>query len=404
MLADLRLAPRVRRAAGRRAARQPRRRARRSPAGPRRDAHDRRRQVVGPARGTLVVDDGLDRGVRRVECTVDIDAGGGWIVPGFIDVQINGAHGIDVTTQPHRIDELAAFLPRYGVTAFLPTVITCPPEVRAAALAAFAERSGTATGGGAARAAPRRPDAGAGPQGRPPGGTPCRPGRDVIAGWSPDAGVALATLAPELPGASRSSPPSATRGVVGVDRPHRLHRVRVRRGRAAGARYVTHLFNAMRPFAHRDPGPIGAALADDEVVVGLICDGIHVDPVAVRMAWRALGPHRLSLVTDAVAALGTPRGRLGAVDVTVGGGGVRNASGVLAGSVLSLDQAVRNLVAFTGLRGARRRGHRDVDTRRLARAADRGRLARGARADVTVLDPDLRVVATIVGGEVAWRS
>ena len=67
---------------------------------------------------------------------------------------------------------------------------------------------------------------------------------------------------------------------------------------------MTHLFNAMRPFAHRDPGPIGAALADADVVVGLICDGIHVDPVAVAMAWRALGPHRLNLVTDAVAALG----------------------------------------------------------------------------------------------------
>ena len=130
-------------------------------------------EVVGPA-GTLVVDDGLIV-ATGASGALDLDAGGGWIVPGFIDVQINGAHGIDVTTQPHRIDELAAFLPRYGVTSFLPTVITCAPEVRAAALAAFAGRRHRGPGGGAARAAPRRPDAGAGPQGRPSGGTPSSP-------------------------------------------------------------------------------------------------------------------------------------------------------------------------------------------------------------------------------------
>ena len=93
---------------------------------------------------------------------MDIDAAGGWIVPGFIDLQINGAHGIDVTTQPERIDELGAVLARYGVTAFVPTVITCPPATRAAALAAWADRPGDAGRRRAARAAPRGPDAGAG--------------------------------------------------------------------------------------------------------------------------------------------------------------------------------------------------------------------------------------------------
>ena len=139
---------------------------------------------------------------------MDIDARGGWIVPGFIDVQINGAHGIDVTTQPERIDELGAVLVRYGVTAFVPTVITCPPATRAAALAAWAERPATtsdrpATASGAVplglhlegpMLAPAR-------KGAHPAAHLARPGPDVIDGWSADAGVLLVTIAPELPGA-----------------------------------------------------------------------------------------------------------------------------------------------------------------------------------------------------------
>jgi hypothetical protein len=161
-------------------------------------------------------------------------------------------------------------------------------------------------------------------------------------------------------------------------------------GRAAGAGYVTHLFNAMRPFGHRDPGPIGAALADTDVVVGLICDGIHVDPVAVQMAWRALGPRRLNLVTDAVAALGADGvAAVGSVGVTVDATGVRNAAGVLAGSVLRLDVALRNLVAFTGCTVPDALATVTSTPATVLRLADRGRFEPGARADVAVLDDGL---------------
>ena len=127
----------------------------------------------------------------------------------------------------------------------------------------------------------------------------------------------LATLAPELPGAVDVIDALVGRGVV-VSLGHTdASAEQFAAGLAAGATYVTHLFNAMRPFDHRDPGPIGAALADDTVVAGLICDGIHVDPVAVRMAWRALGPARLNLVTDAVArARRRPAARAGSAAST----------------------------------------------------------------------------------------
>ena len=125
------------------------------------------------------------------------------------------------------------------------------------------------------------------------------PALEVVDGWTPEAGVALVTIAPEQPGALDVIATLVDAGVVVSIGHTDCTAAQFAAGHAAGARYVTHLFNGMRPFAHRDPGPIGAALADESVVAGLICDGIHVDPVAVGMAWRALGPRRLNLVTDA---------------------------------------------------------------------------------------------------------
>jgi N-acetylglucosamine-6-phosphate deacetylase len=180
----------------------------------------------------------------------------------------------------------------------------------------------------------------------------------------------------------------------------------------AGATAVTHLFNAMAPFGHRAPGPVGAALADDSLIAGLICDGIHVDPLVVRVAWRALGPARLLLVTDATAALGLAPGRrrLGEIDIDASSSGVRTPDGTLAGSDLALDQAVRNLVTFTGCTPIEAVATVTTTPARLLRLDDRGALEAGRRADVTVLDSGLNVVATFVGGvlehlvaEEAWR-
>jgi N-acetylglucosamine-6-phosphate deacetylase len=338
--------------------------------------------------------------------TVVLDATGCWVAPGFIDVQLNGGHGIDLTTEPDRAGELGGYLPRYGVTSFVPTIITCDDAQRAAALTSWARRDGSTAGAVALGLHLEGPMLSPARRGAHPAGLLRDPAPVLIDGWDPASGVLLATLAPELPGAVETIAALAARGVVVSIGHTDCTADEFAAGVAAGATYVTHLFNAMRPFSHRDPGPIGAALADDAVVAGLICDGIHVDPVAVRMAWRALGPDRLNLVTDAVAVLGSEPGasRLGAVEVTVDDRGVRTADGVLAGSDLSLDCAVRNLAAFTGCAVPDAIATVTATPARLLGLADRGRLERGGRADVTVLDGDLAVVATIVGGEVAWRS
>jgi N-acetylglucosamine-6-phosphate deacetylase len=162
----------------------------------------------------------------------------------------------------------------------------------------------------------------------------------------------------------------------------------------------------MAPFTHRDPGPIGAVLADTEIVVGLICDGLHSDPTAVAMAWRSLGPTRLSLVSDASPALGKPYGRfrLGEVEIVHDETGVRTVDGVLAGSALPLDRAVRNLIAFTGCSIADALAPVTSTPADLLGLADRGRIRRGARADLAILDDEARLCETVIAGEVAWRS
>ena len=241
-----------------------------------------------------------------------IDATGCWVTPGFIDVQINGGHGVDLTSEPGRADELGRFLPRYGVTSFVPTIITCRRRAAGgrAEVVGRSGRCGRRGGGRPGRAAPRGPDALRAASRGSSSRAARRPGprsrRRLVAGVRcPDCHAGPGTAR-----RTRLIGELTERGIV-VSLGHTdCTAAQFAAGVAAGARYVTHLFNTMRPFAHRDPGPIGAALADGSVVAGLICDGIHVDPVAVRMAWRALGPDRFNLVTDAVAVLGCgPGGR-----------------------------------------------------------------------------------------------
>jgi N-acetylglucosamine-6-phosphate deacetylase len=226
------------------------------------------------------------------------------------------------------------------------------------------------------------------------------------AGWSPSSGVALVTLAPELPGGIDAVRALTAAGVVVSIGHTAATPVEVADAVTAGATSVTHLFNAMSPFSHRDPGVVGAALADTRLSCGLIVDGIHLDPITVAVAWRALGPARTLLVTDAVAALGMPFGEhpLGGTTVTVGPGGVRLADGTLAGSSLSAVDAVRNLVDFTGCEMHEAVGTITWNPARLLRQPDRGILEPGRRADLVVLTPELDVVATMVGGQLVYEQ
>ena len=337
-----------------------------------------------------------------------LDGAGHLLAPGFLDLQLNGAFGYDFTADPASIWAVGARLPRSGVAAFLPTIISSSPATIAAAQAVM--RAGPPPGYRGATALglhlegpflnPVRRGAHDPAYLRPPDPV-------LAAGWSPATGVRLVTLAPELPGALDLVRALVARGVV-VSAGHSAATLaEARAGFAAGISYGTHLFNAMPPLHHRAPGLAGALLTDPRPTVGLIADGVHLDPALVALVWRAKGPRHLNLVTDAIAALDMPPGvyRIGDRAVHVDGTAARLPDGTLAGSLLSLDQAVRNLVAWTGADPAAAVATvTAVPADLLGLGGGRGRLAPGAAADLVLLTPDLRVATAIVGGEVAYAA
>jgi N-acetylglucosamine-6-phosphate deacetylase len=214
----------------------------------------------------------------------------------------------------------------------------------------------------------------------------------------------MVTIAPELPDALDVIHQLVANGVSVCAGHTDADAAAMQAAASAGVRGLTHLYNAMTPMSARVPGPAGATFADPALIAGLIVDGVHVDPLMVRLAWRELGPRRIALVSDAISALGLPDGpySIGDTPVVVGANGVRRADGVLAGSVLRFDQAVRNLIAFTGCDLAEASESASATPARLARRDDIGRLAPGNAADIVVLDENLRVVVTVVGGRVAF--
>jgi N-acetylglucosamine-6-phosphate deacetylase len=174
----------------------------------------------------------------------------------------------------------------------------------------------------------------------------------------------------------------------------------------AGTRYAVHTFNAMRQFSHRDPGIVGAVLSDDRIFAEIIADGIHVAPEVVRIFARAKGPGRIILATDATSATGMPDGHyaLGGNQVHVSGGICRDDEGRLAGSTLTQDQALRNLLSWCDMRLQDALLGLTVNPAEALSLEGRGRIEPGAWADMTLLDRNLRVVKTFVTGRLVFNS
>lgn len=362
-------------------------------------------------RGAVVVDDGLITDIVDAESVTAgpearrIDASGLILSAGLLDIQINGGFGHDFTHEAGAIWEVGARLPAYGVTGFLPTVVTSDMAARDAMLSVLA-------------AGPPQGYSGATPLGahfEGPFLSPQRSGAHDptylrvpsdadpdIARWSRAAGVRMVTIAPELDGSIELISALTSRGVT-VSAGHSVaNRDQAAAAFDAGATYATHLFNAMPVLGHREPGLAGAALADPRVTVGLIADGLHVHRDVIRIAAHAAGRHRVSLVTDATAGLGMDPGRyrLGGREVILDGSSVRLADdGRLAGSALTADEALRRFVSMTGWTAADALATMTSTPQRLLGLTDRGTLRVGARADLSLFTPELSVVATFVGGQ-----
>lgn len=362
------------------------------------------------ASGSLVLDDRVAAGRITIEdgliAAVELDdepGDGPFLAPGFVDVHVHGWGGHDAMGDEAALDGMARSLLRRGVTSFLPTAVTAP----LGSLVAFAERVRTWL--------PHAPGDGAEPLGfnlEGPFLAEARrgahdPAHLLIPADVPTPmleplidGLRLLTIAPELPGAIDLIRWLRDRGAT-VSVGHSAATLeQARAAYEAGATSTTHLFNAMSGLDHRAPGVAAAALLDDAAYVELIADGIHVHPALWPLITRLKPPDRLVLVSDAIALAGTGDGRglIGGLEVEVVGARVTLAgTTTLAGSVIALDSAVRNLVAsgvpLPAAVAAASRNPLD-----LLGISDRGRIDVGQQADLVELDADLEVRRVMRGG------
>jgi len=328
------------------------------------------------------------------------------VAPGLIDIQLNGAFGLDFTADPHTIWQVAAQLPRYGVTSFLPTIITSPLENVAVAQQVMATPPAHFRGSAPLGLHLEGPFLHPSKKGAHNPKHLRLPTLEATVNWSPETHVRLVTLAPELPGALATVQQLTAHGVV-VSAGHSMATYNeAQQGFEAGVRYGTHLFNAMPTLHHREPGLAGALLYDARPVVGLIPDGLHVHSSLVALAWRLLGNQRLSIVTDAMAALGMPPGeyQLGDHTVTVDETSAHLPDGTLAGSIISMDGTLRNLIAFTGCTLAEALPTMTTTPAKLLGvSAERGQLIAGAMADMVLLTSQHEVAMTIAAGEIVYQ-
>ncbi len=330
----------------------------------------------------------------------------GLIAPGLIDLQVNGGYGCDFTVDPGSIPHVAQRLPATGVTAFLPTCISAPIERYAGWLKTADEAARAAHGAQALgvhlegvyfsrqRMGAHNPEY-------------MRPidVEEITTRYAAHPSVRIVTLAPELPGALEAIDALVRRGILVSAGHSNATFAEAQAALAAGIGWGTHLFNAMHELSHREPG-LPAALLLSDIPVGIIADGVHLHPAILQLAYRLKSARGLTLVTDAMAAMGMGEGtyNLGGFRVLVQGGAARLENGTLAGSVLTLDAAVRLLIDYTGCSVAEALTMASRTPADLLRLERKGRIAPGADADILLLDPSLQVQATLVAGEVVYQA
>jgi len=392
-------------------------------------------RILSP--GTLVIDAGRIVDIRpgSVQAGTASLFHGHYILPGFIDVHVHGIAGVD-SLDDGAIAAMSVRLPRHGVTGFCPTTVACSAAAlrRVLAQVAGARREPQPRG---ARVLPAHLESnfinaeyvGAQP-------VAClRAPRAALDGWARRAGraggsgedgeggetfdgaeilreieraapdVGIVTVAPELDGGLDLIAWLTSRG----------HRVslghsgatyeQAQAGIAAGARHATHLFNRMPRLDHRAPGLAGAVLQTDEVAAELICDGVHVHPALIRTAVAAKRPQKIFAITDGTGAAGLPdggRATLGGRTITARSGAAYLDDGTLAGSVLTMDAALRVLVERIGLSLVDAATMCATTPARELGLVGHGLLAVDAAADIVVLDAQLAVVQTYVGGQLAY--
>lgn len=362
----------------------------------------------------LLVEDGRIAAVGRREAielpagTREYDGGRWTLAPGFVDIHIHGAGGRDVMEpDSEALAQTARTVARFGTTAIMATTVTASPDDTCRSLAviagmakaretAFDQATPAAELLGIHFEGPFISNARRGVH--PPEWiaepSPALLDRmlDAAGGWA-----RILTLAPELGGAPDLIEQAGRAGlVVAMGHTNATYEEAIR-AIERGARHAVHTFNAMRPFSHRETGVVGAVLTRKEVTAEVIADGVHVDRAALEILLAVKGTGETILVSDGTAATAMPDGtyRLGSLEVQVADGVCRDAQGRLAGSTLTLDRAVRQMVALGVPAADAVRMATFNPARRLGIEARKGILAPGADADIVFLDENLLVAAVM---------
>jgi len=360
--------------------------------------------------GNLSIRDGVIEHVRTTAADrlpidlTTIDAQGLYVSPGFIDLQVNGGGGYNMDTSSEGISNIVSFHTSHGTTALLPTTVTAPVEKIRETIRKVRETEQQAILGmhiegpfvSHRRKGAQNPQYILEPS--------IEKFNELVKGY--EGFIKIVTLAPELAGAeeliARIKEIEAIPSLGHSDATYE-ETIKALDG---GVALFTHLFNAMRPLHHREPGAVGAAL-DSDAMVELIADGIHVHPAIVRLLLKAKGIDNICLVTDSISAAGLKDGEysLGGLDVFVKGEEARLTDGTLAGSTLTMDRAVKNFIEFT-----------DVSLPKAVRAASlnparllgidgrKGSLKAGQDADIVIFDEGFNIHYTIIGGEIVYSK
>jgi N-acetylglucosamine-6-phosphate deacetylase len=365
----------------------------------------------------IEIEDGLIRSISTGAIAGTHHFPAATLAPAFFDVHIHGAAGHDVMeATPEALATIGRYLASRGTGSFLATTVTAPLDMTLRALDGLAkliDHPGQIEGPGIARPigihleGPFLSHAKCGVQPKEHLLAPDIATFDKL--YEAAGGHArLMTLAPELPGAIELAAHASSRGVrVSVGHSD-ANAAETRAAIAAGAVSATHTFNAMRALDHRDPGILGTVLTTDSLFSELICDGIHTSPEIVKLWYRAKGPERAILVTDAMSAAGMPDGeyQLGGFAVQVANGRAM-ARGVLAGSVLTLDRALANFIQFTGAPLDQALRLLTVNPAAMTGFSGRaGPVAAGRPANLVAIDNAGKLVASVQNGELveAWAG
>lgn len=364
--------------------------------------------------GDILIEDGkIIRAAREIDMHADIHIeadGKNWTAfPGFIDIHIHGAAGHDaMDATPEALGGLAGALPKEGTTSFLATTMTQSDNAISTALQniqKFQAQDGQAEMLGVHLEGPFLSAKRAGAQ---PIEYIAEASYPLFRKWQKLSGnqIRLVTLAPETKNGMVFIKRLTDDGVIASIGHSDATLEEVQTAVRSGASHVTHLYNQMSPFHHRNPGVVGAALMEERLTVEIIADFIHSHPASVQMAFRQKGADRLILITDAMRAKGLPPGvyDLGGQDVQVTKKDARLADGTLAGSVLTMDTAVRNVQSITGCSLNELVAMTSANAANELGFANKGKLHVGADADIAILDENFNVQLTICRGKITYTK